>query len=156
MNIKTKPATFKELPISLRPNLLGRRRPPRSALSGAASLASAASLRVLMLPFRSRRPRLPEAPSRLSGHEASSAFCARGAFSEIAISPFPELPLPGESLRHIFQTSSKIDPFCFSTLFVPCARFYDSVYTIFRPYICICLMCSPKPNSWKLEGTVYI
>lgn len=36
VNIKTKPATFKELPISLRPNLLGRRRPPRSALSGAA------------------------------------------------------------------------------------------------------------------------
>lgn len=103
VNIKTKPAIFKELPISLRPNLLGRQRPPRSALSGAASLASAASLRVLMLPFRSRRPRLPEAPSRLSGHEASSAFCARGAFSEIAISPFPELPLPVESLRHIFQ-----------------------------------------------------
>lgn len=36
VNIKTKPATFKELPISLRPNLLGRQRPPRSALSGAA------------------------------------------------------------------------------------------------------------------------
>lgn len=56
VNIKTKPATFKELPISLRPNLLGRRRPPRSALSGAASLASAASLRVLMLHFAHAGP----------------------------------------------------------------------------------------------------
>lgn len=36
VNIKTKPATFKELPISLRPNLLGRQRPPRSALRAAA------------------------------------------------------------------------------------------------------------------------